>query len=58
LDTDLHFEALDKECVMSLEMKSILLCLALLFGVAGCNTLEGAGEDIEEGGEAIQRSAG
>ncbi|WP_339844127.1 entericidin A/B family lipoprotein [uncultured Halopseudomonas sp.] len=43
---------------MSLEMKSILLCLALLFGVAGCNTLEGAGEDIEQGGEAIQRSAG
>ncbi|WP_373184399.1 entericidin A/B family lipoprotein [Halopseudomonas sp.] len=42
---------------MSLEIKSILLGLALLFGVAGCNTIEGAGEDIERGGEAIQEGA-
>jgi entericidin B len=51
------FEALDKEFVMSLKIKSILLSVALLFGVVGCNTLQGAGEDIEQGGEAIQRSA-
>ena len=42
---------------MSMEIKSVLLGLALLFGVAGCNTLQGAGEDVERGGEAIQRAA-
>lgn len=35
---------------------------ALLFGtvslgLAGCNTIAGAGEDIQSGGEAIERSA-
>lgn len=34
----------------------ILLSLFTLSLLAGCNTLEGAGQDIEEGGEAIQRS--
>lgn len=39
-----------------------LLCLlvtlcATIFVVTGCNTLEGAGEDIERGGEAIQEAA-
>ncbi len=42
---------------MSLKIKSILLGMVLLFGVAGCNTMEGAGEDIERGGEAIQEGA-
>lgn len=31
--------------------------LALAVGLAGCNTMEGAGEDIEGGGEAIQDAA-
>ncbi|HSH49692.1 MAG TPA: entericidin A/B family lipoprotein [Halomonas sp.] len=31
-----------------------LMTLSLL---AGCNTIRGVGEDIEEGGEAIQRSS-
>jgi entericidin B len=43
---------------MNLKIKSILLGMFLLFGIVGCNTLQGAGEDIEQGGEAIQRSAG
>jgi entericidin B len=34
------------------------LGMFLLFSIVGCNTLQGAGEDIEQGGEAIQRSAG
>lgn len=42
-------------------MKRILsLMLVTLFTVSllsGCNTMRGAGEDIEEGGEAVQRSA-
>ncbi|MBT2774122.1 entericidin A/B family lipoprotein [Halomonas sp. ISL-60] len=34
---------------------SILIITLLL--VSGCNTLRGAGEDLEQGGEAIQRAA-
>ncbi len=34
-------------------------CAALVFGVSlcGCNTTEGAGEDIEAAGEAIEEEA-
>lgn len=35
----------------------ILLSLFTLSLLSGCNTMRGAGEDIEAGGEAIQRSA-
>lgn len=41
---------------MSLTIKSVLLSLAVLF-VAGCNTIEGAGKDIQRGGEAIEHQA-
>ncbi|WP_253448183.1 entericidin A/B family lipoprotein [Halomonas sp. Y3] len=34
----------------------LLLSLFALSLLAGCNTIRGAGEDIEAGGEAIQRS--
>lgn len=35
-----------------------VLGLALLtFGVAGCNTVEGAGQDIENAGESVQDAA-
>jgi entericidin B len=40
--------------------RTIALCIlviATLLVVSGCNTIRGAGEDIEQGGEAIQRSA-
>lgn len=34
-----------------------LLCLLVAsFMVAGCNTVQGIGKDIEKGGEAIQRA--
>ncbi|MCC6346892.1 MAG: entericidin A/B family lipoprotein [Nitrospirales bacterium] len=33
---------------------SVALCLSFL---AGCNTLQGMGKDIEKGGEAIQKAA-
>ena len=29
----------------------------LLFGVAGCNTLEGVGQDVQVGGKAIEKAA-
>lgn len=34
-----------------------LVAVLLLVALAGCNTIRGAGEDIERGGKAIQRSA-
>ena len=35
-----------------------LLALAgLVFGVAGCNTLEGVGQDVQAGGKAIEKAA-
>ncbi|MCO7247394.1 MULTISPECIES: entericidin A/B family lipoprotein [unclassified Halomonas] len=34
-----------------------ILCTTVLLLVSGCNTIRGAGEDIEQGGEAIQQSA-
>ena len=39
--------------------KMIWLPIVLAFAAftAGCNTMQGAGEDIERGGEKIQRQA-
>lgn len=34
-----------------------LLVLMAVVGLAGCATIEGAGEDIEAAGEAIQEEA-
>lgn len=34
-----------------------ILTIIMLLLVSGCNTIRGAGEDIEQGGQAIQRSA-
>lgn len=36
---------------------SLLVCLCLLVGLSGCETIKGAGKDIEKAGEAIQRAA-
>lgn len=40
-------------------MKKILAALSLfgLLAVAGCNTAEGFGEDVENTGDAIQKEA-
>ena len=37
-------------------MKTIALLMAVWF-LAGCNTLEGVGKDLKQGGEAIQKAA-
>ncbi|WP_108447449.1 entericidin A/B family lipoprotein [Halomonas denitrificans] len=40
--------------------RTLALGLVALFAVSllsGCNTIRGAGQDIEEGGEAIQKSS-
>lgn len=38
-------------------MKKIFAVLALAGFVAGCNTIEGAGKDLERGGEKMQEKA-
>lgn len=37
-------------------MKKLLGLFALAAYLAGCNTVQGIGKDIEKGGEAIQRA--
>ncbi|WP_179378898.1 entericidin A/B family lipoprotein [Jannaschia marina] len=38
-------------------MKILTLATALVLSLAACETIEGAGEDIQRGGQAIQRAA-
>jgi predicted small secreted protein len=38
-------------------MKSIVALLALAFALAGCNTVKGAGQDIQKAGSAIEDAA-
>ena len=38
-------------------MKRILILTGLLAALAACETIEGAGQDIETAGEAIQRES-
>jgi len=40
-------------------MKTLLATLAAVFiaTLAGCNTIEGAGKDLERGGEKVQDTA-
>ena len=38
-------------------MKKIIVLLAALAMVAGCNTMEGLGKDIKKGGETIEKAA-
>lgn len=35
----------------------IASALTALFALAGCNTIKGAGQDIEAGGEKVQEAA-
>lgn len=38
-------------------LATILLAFFLLVGATGCETVKGAGKDIEKAGEAIQRAS-
>jgi len=35
----------------------VLLLLVAAFVLGGCNTVEGVGKDLKQGGEAIERAA-
>ncbi len=34
-----------------------LMCLITIVGLLGCNTMAGAGKDIQRGGQAVSNSA-
>ena len=36
---------------------SIFLIAAFVLGISGCNTMAGAGKDIERGGQKLENSA-
>ncbi len=38
-------------------MKYIFVALVALAGLAGCETVQGAGKDIQKAGQAIEKSA-
>ena len=38
-------------------MKKVLVIIAAVFAFSGCNTISGAGKDIEAGGKAIEKAA-
>jgi len=40
-----------------LKKLAAMMLIGCFAGLAGCNTMEGAGEDIQQGGEALERSA-
>ena len=38
-------------------MKKLLVLIAATVALAGCNTISGAGKDIEAGGKAVEKAA-
>lgn len=39
------------------KLMAMLMVVGLVGGLAGCNTVAGAGKDVERGGEAVQDAA-
>jgi predicted small secreted protein len=50
-------KSVNQELAMKLVLQSLFLTLVFLSGLAGCNTIEGMGEDIEAAGETIDETA-
>lgn len=40
-----------------MKLPALLMTLLFVLGLAGCNTMEGAGQDMEAAGDAIEDSA-
>jgi len=38
-------------------MSKLISAVLIVLAVTGCNTVKGIGQDIEKGGEAIQKAA-
>ena len=39
------------------KINMVLLALVAAFALSGCNTVEGVGKDLKQGGAAIERAA-
>ena len=39
------------------QLAALMVLVGFAFGLAGCNTVEGAGKDIKAGGAAVERAA-
>ncbi len=39
------------------KLLSVLMGLAVVAAVAGCNTVEGVGKDVKKGGDVIEKAA-
>jgi predicted small secreted protein len=39
------------------KLVSVLVALALAVSVAGCNTVKGAGKDVQKAGQAVEHAA-
>ena len=42
---------------MRKKLAAMFALTGLVFGLAGCNTLEGIGQDVQAGGRAIEKAA-
>ncbi len=42
---------------MTKRLLAMLMAMGLAAALAGCNTLAGAGKDIQQGGEAVEEAA-
>lgn len=38
-------------------MLAVMMALGMMFSVSGCNTIAGAGQDVQSGGEAVEGAA-
>ena len=38
-------------------MKTLVIFIGLAFALAACNTIHGMGQDIQKGGQAIEKAA-
>ncbi len=47
----------NEDAIMKRTISLILVSLFTLSLLSGCNTMRGAGEDVERGGEAVQDAA-
>lgn len=48
---------MDLEKMMNPALRAFMLTLLMAMGLAGCNTMAGMGEDVEEAGESIEEEA-
>lgn len=42
---------------MSKIILAVMMAVGMMFSVSGCNTIAGAGQDVQSGGEAVEGAA-